>query len=106
MSGSGGGGGYDPPPAVKFNCKTSYIKTVISSINLAVLNKHNVGTILTVAIDENDTVIIEDGDGEILGSILHLNSDDLVECIKAGNEYSAEIIIKTAVSYTVLIKRT
>lgn len=105
MSGSGGGGGYDPPPAVKFDCITSYIKTVLSSINLTVLNKHEVGAILIVSIEGNDTVIVEDGDGEILGSILHANSDDLTECIKAGNVYSAEIIIKTAVSCTVLIKR-
>jgi hypothetical protein len=104
MSGSGGGGGYDPPPAVKFNCITSVIKTAVSSINIDVLNKHDVGAILDVNIDNNSTVLIEDGDGEILGSILHLNSDDLVACIKAGNTYSAEIIAKTAVSCTVLIK--
>lgn len=104
MSGSGGGG-YEPPQRTKFNCDTSIIITDISSIDIEVLNNHVVGDILDVVLGSNDNIILEDGNGEILGSILHLNTSDIVECIKKGATYSATITIINTPSCRVKIQR-
>jgi len=90
MSGSGGGG-YVPPQRNQFDCESGFILTNISSINLNVLAKHTIGVMLDVIIGDNEQVLLEDGDGEILGAILHSNTPDLIECIKNGTEYEAEI---------------
>lgn len=91
MSGSGGGI-YVPTTRSKFDCENGIIITNVSSINIEILDKHSVGTILEVLLSATESVILEDGDGEILGSILHINTNDLVNCIKIGNTYIAEIV--------------
>lgn len=91
MSGSNGGG-YIPPERTKFDCETSIIRTNVSSIDLAVLAKHKQGDILEIVIGKNEALLIEDGNGEILGSVLHLNAPDIINCIKKGASYEAEII--------------
>lgn len=90
MSGSRGGG-YAPPKRVEFNCDTSVITTTVSSIDIEVLKKHRFGDILDVVLTGKEILILEDGDGEILGSILHENTIDIIECIKRGASYEAEI---------------
>lgn len=104
MSGTGGGG-YVPPQRTVFDCETSRITTNVSSIDIAVLNKHKAGDILNVEIGKNETLVLVDGDGEILGSILHSNTSDIFDCIKNGNEYEAEIINISSPACKVLIKR-
>lgn len=104
MSGSGGGG-YIPPQRNKFDCETSFILTIVSSINLIVLAKHKVGIILDVIIGNNGQVLLEDGDGEILGAILHSNTPDLIECIESGAKYEAEIQRINTPACTVKITR-
>lgn len=91
MSGSGGGS-YTPPQFTKFDCENSKIITNISSINLMVLNKHKIGDILEVLIGENNALVLEDGDGEILGAILHVNTSEIINCINNGAEYESEIL--------------
>lgn len=91
MSGSGGGG-YIPPQRTKFDCETSIIRTTVSTIDLIVLNSHNQGDILDVIVDIKQTLILEDGNGEILGSILHSNTSDIINCIKNGFLYEAVIL--------------
>lgn len=91
MSGSGGGG-YIPPQRNEFDCETGIIITNVSSINLVVLAKHTVGVILEVVLGGNGEVLLEDGDGERLGAILHANTPDLIECIADGADYEAEIL--------------
>jgi hypothetical protein len=91
MSGSGGGG-YVPPQRVKFDCETSQIITILSSIDLLVLKKLIAGTILEVEISVNESLVVINGDGEIVGSIVHPSTTDIIECIKKGNNYYAEII--------------
>jgi hypothetical protein len=90
MSGSGGGG-YIPPQRNKFDCETSIILTNVASIDLTVLAKHRIGFFLDVILGNNEEVLLEDGDGEVLGAILHSNTPDLIECIKNGAQYEAEI---------------
>lgn len=90
MSGSGGGG-YIPPQRNEFDCETSVILTNVSSIDLKVLAKHTVGIVLKVVIGKNGEVLLEDGDGEILGAILHPNTPDLIDCIENDSDYQAEI---------------
>ncbi|WP_394773526.1 hypothetical protein [Flavobacterium sp.] len=91
MSGSGGGG-YLPPQRTKFDCDTSIIITNVSSLNIIVLEKRKIGDILQVLLGKNEALLLEDGDGELLGAILHLNTPDIIECIKKGAIYEAEII--------------
>lgn|SRR5690606_5903233 len=91
MSGSGGGG-YIPPQRNEFDCETGIIITNVSSINLVVLAKHTVGVILEVILGGNGEVLLEDGDGERLGAILHANTPDLIDCISDGASYEAEIL--------------
>lgn len=104
MSGSGGGG-YVPPQRNKFDCESSFIVTSISSINLTVLAKHTTGNFLDVILGGNRQVLLEDGDGEILGAVLHSNTPDLIECIDNGAEYEAEIQIINTPTCTVKITR-
>tara|TARA_R110002020_G_scaffold190124_6_gene389546 strand:- start:698 stop:1015 length:318 start_codon:yes stop_codon:yes gene_type:complete len=90
MSGSGGGG-YIPSQRTKFDCKTGIIITSVSSINVTVLAKHRIGSILDVIIGKNEELLLEDGDGEILGALLHSNTPDIIGCINEGADYEAEI---------------
>jgi|SRR5690554_3480078 len=105
MSGSGGGGGYIPPQRSKFDCDLTIITTTVSSIDVVVLSKHKVGDILEVAISEKESLILEDGDGEILGSIVHINTSDIIECMKKGADYKAVIIYINFPACQVQIKR-
>ena len=104
MSGSGGGG-YVPPQRTKFDCDTSKIITIVSSIDIAVLKKHSVGVFLDVIINVGGALVLEDGDGEILGAILHLNTSDIISCIENGTEYEAEIVKINFPSCTVKIQK-
>ena len=90
MSGSGGGS-YIPPQRNNFDCEKSIIITEVSSIDILVLAKHKIGIFLELVLGKNKEVLLEDGDGEILGAILHLNTLDLIGCIENGTEYKAEI---------------
>ena len=103
MSGSGGGS-YIAPQSNMFNCETGVIITTVSSINVVVLIKHRVGVVLDVHLGTNDSLIIEDGDGEILGVILHSNTVDIIACIKLGSLYEAEIVYINSPSCRVKIK--
>ncbi len=90
MSGSGGGG-YRAPESAKFDCDTGIININVSSIDLTVLTNQNNGDILQVELSITEVVTLIDKNGEILGSIVHPNTVDLIECIKEGNEYEAII---------------
>lgn len=103
--GGSGGGGYVPPQRLLFDCETSTITVNVSSINTNVLNKHDVGDILDVEIGKKDALVLADGDGEILGAILHLNTSDIIACIKDGTEYEAKILDIKSPACKVLIKR-
>ena len=104
MSGSNGNG-YVPPQGTKFDCETTIIKTYVSSIDLNVLAKLRINEILEVRIGENESIVLEDGDGEILGAILHSSTADILNCIKAGASYIARIIIINTPACQVEIKR-
>ena len=90
MSGSGGGG-YIPPKSTKFDCEGGILAITVSSVDIAVLNKHKIADVLNVLLSVTDTVILEDGNGEILGSVVHINTAELIQCIKDGNNYEAKI---------------
>lgn len=104
MSGSGGGG-YVPPQGTKFDCDTSIITTNVSSVNITILMKHRVGNILDVILGPRDSLLLEDGDGEILGAILHLNTSEIVDCIKNEALYEAEILTINSPICRVQIRR-
>ena len=94
-----------PPQRVFFDCQTSVITSSVSSINITVLDKHKIGNVLNVEIGSSNALVLEDGDGEILGAILHLNTSDIIECIKGGAEYEAEILDIKSPACRVLIRR-
>ncbi|MDP2540053.1 hypothetical protein [Tenacibaculum discolor] len=104
MSGSGGGG-YVPPQKIKFDCDTGAIITIVSSINISILEKHKIGNILDVVIGDKGALLLEDGDGEIIGAILHSNTTDIIDCIKEGANYKAEILSINFPSCKVKIQR-
>lgn len=91
MSGGGSGsGGYNPIPSSGFNCIYGVIETSLVSVDFELLKKYSIGDILNVDM-LGATVVIENNDGEVLGSVLHPNLEDLKKCIEQGNEYQAEI---------------
>jgi len=104
MSGSGGGG-YEPPQRTKFDCDISIIATIVSSLNIKVLEKRKIGDILEVVLGKNQSLALEDGDGEILGAILHLNTSDIIDCIHNGASYEAEILSINSPACRVQIRR-
>ncbi|AQX85142.1 hypothetical protein I6H88_19765 [Elizabethkingia bruuniana] len=92
MSGSGSSG-YIPPKRTDFDCETSIINTNISSIDIEILKKHKIGDILTITISKNSSLVVENNNGEILGSILHINTSQIIECIMERNsKYIATIM--------------
>ncbi|CAM1357907.1 conserved hypothetical protein [Tenacibaculum litoreum] len=91
MSGSGGGG-YEPPQKAKFDCNTGVIITMVSSVEISVLEKHKVGDIFDLVIGEKGALLMEDGDGEFIGAILHSNTTDIINCIEGGVNYKAKIL--------------
>lgn len=92
MSGSSGGG-YIPPQRTAFDCETGVIMVNVSSVDLNVLSKCKVRDILNVDINEKGTLVVNDGNGEILGAILHPNTQDIIDCIQNGNTYNAEVVV-------------
>ena len=102
---SGSGSSYIPTRSTEFNCDSSVITTTVSSIDLVVLSKHKVGDILEVVLSIKESLVLEDGDGEILGSIVHINTSDIIDCIKKGALYVAEIISINSPACRVQIKR-
>ncbi len=104
MSGSSGGG-YIPQESTKFDCDSSSISSNVSTIDLNVLGRHKLGDQLIVTIGDNECLLLEDGNGEILGAILHINNSDIIKCIKKGNTYQAEITRINTPVCTVQIKR-
>ncbi|WP_143559423.1 hypothetical protein [Sphingobacterium sp. JB170] len=106
MSGSGGFGGYEPPPAAAFNCLSSSITTKLSSVDLALLPNIVIGDILEVEVNDRRTLVVLEGNGVLLGSVIHTNSGDVIACIDAGNSYEAEVVQLTPLTCTVTIRHT
>ncbi|MBW1656477.1 hypothetical protein [Flavobacterium quisquiliarum] len=102
---SGSGGGYEPPQRTKFDCETSIIITNVSSVDMLVLEKHKKGNTLEVILGSKESLLLEDGDGEILGAVLHINTSDIIDCIKNGASYEAEILDINSPACRVRIKR-
>lgn len=90
MSGSGNSG-YVPPQRANFDCNKSIITTNVSSINTTILSKYKVGDCLEVTLSKNKPLLLEDGNGEILGAILHTNTLDIIRCMGQGKVFEAEI---------------
>jgi hypothetical protein len=104
MSGSGNGN-YIPPQRSYFDCETGVIRISVSSIDVNVLSKHKVGDILKILLGTKDELLIEDGDGETLGAVLHLNTTDILNCIKNGYQFEAEILSINSPSCRAEIRR-
>lgn len=103
MSG-GNMGGYIPTQRITFDCETGSIASIVSSIELAILAGLKNNDILGVVL-ENKTLILINGNGERLGSIIHSNTKEIIDCINSGNEYTARITSIQAAQCRVLIKR-
>ncbi|RXQ90968.1 hypothetical protein EO244_12755 [Ancylomarina salipaludis] len=99
---SGSSGSYMPIKRQTFNCISGSIFTEIASANFEVLKLYSVGHIFNVGL-LNGKVVIENNDGEVLGSIIHENLQELIDCILEGNEYSAKITSISNYNYKVKI---
>lgn len=104
MSGSGGSA-YVAPQRASFDCDKSVIITDVSSVDIDVLNRSSIGNILAVILNEDDILQLEDSNGEVLGVVLHRNTADIIECIKNGADYQAEITLINTPSCKVKISR-
>ncbi|WP_312459770.1 hypothetical protein [Sphingobacterium siyangense] len=104
MSGSGGGSGYHPSARAQFDCNTGTITTNLSTINLAILSTHSVGDILQVEINATGALVAVNGNGQILGSIVHVNTVDIKQCINNGNNYIAKITVINTPACTVNVR--
>lgn len=105
MSGSGGFGGYEAPARAKFDCLTGIVTLRVSSIDLNVLATLSVGDILEVEISHSGALILVDANGQSLGSAMHHNTRDIINCIKLDNNYVATIVSITSPTCTVKITR-
>jgi|SRR5690606_33462681 len=102
MSGSGGSGGYELPPAVAFSCLSGTITTLLSSLNIALISKIKDGQIIPVSVNHDTLVLVIDGD--IIGSIVHQYTKNVLDCIKLGHIYEAEIINLTPLTCRVVVR--
>lgn len=75
----------------KSDHNSSIITTTISSVNHITLSKHQVGNVLDIVLGKNESLLLEDEDGEILGAIL-LNIPSVINRIKSGVKYEAEVL--------------
>ena len=103
MSG-GGGSGYIPrQPKRVFLCDTGVLRTELSSIDHEVLLKIKIGDILDVRLHDGK-IVIEDNNGETLGSVIHENVQALIDCMAQGFKYKAIVIQKTQLTCQVKIQ--
>ncbi|CAM3689927.1 hypothetical protein [Sphingobacterium prati] len=105
MSGSGGERGYQSSARAQFDCNSGTITTNLSTINLTILLTHSAGDILQVEINATGALVTVNGNGQILGSIVHVNTSDIKQCINDGNNYIAKITAINTPVCTVNIRR-
>ncbi len=103
MSGSGGGGWESNEP-IATDCTTISIRTHVTSPNPAVLATISVGDILDISITPpSGPLVAATNTGAILGTVLTARLVDLVNCIKAGHSYQAEVTRITGADCEILI---
>ncbi len=67
------------------------IIVTISSVNYITLSKHQVGNVLDIVLGKNESLFLEDEDGELLGAI-RPDTSKILHGIKNGATYEAEIL--------------
>ena len=92
MSGGGGGGGDIPPirPRVTVSCERLVVETTLVKPNEELVGKLNVGDLLLIQPDA-EGIGATYGD-EVVGRIETPDNSKLLECIREGTIYVAEII--------------
>jgi hypothetical protein len=99
-SGSGGSGSTDPCDIVE--------ETNVNSINRSVLVTVQVGNILQVEKEGGPPVrlLVKTAPGAVLGSITSPMLAQILACIDAGHDYSAEVTSIAGGAVRVVISRT
>ena len=94
MSGSGGGGGGGGLDRAQTSCETLTDTTVLNSPNSSVVPSLKKGDVLTLAArPSGNSVIVEARQGNrVAGSITSAIIQRLIECMKQGHEYVAEVL--------------
>lgn len=105
MSGSGGFGAYELPARAKFDCLSGTVTIKVSSVDLEVLTELSAGDKLEIEISGSGSLVLIDKNGQILGSLMHPNTSDIINCIKEGNDYVATIISIASPTCTVKITK-
>lgn len=92
MTGGGGGGYYVPPvrKKVTVSCEKLVVITVLTYPNKELLATLEVGKILTVHVQE-ERISVMYGD-QIAGYVEAPENNSIIECVKAGTFYVAEIL--------------
>jgi len=109
MSGSGGGGGeWRPEPKAPASvpkggedggdvsgdpCVINEV-TSLNSVSPAALRSVRVGGLLKVVfvIGPPQRLVVQDGTGQIVGSITSRSMLQIIECIQSGRQYVAEVL--------------
>ena len=92
MTGGGGGGYYVPPERKRdaVSCEKLVVVTVLTYPNKELLAMLEVGKILTVHVQE-ERISVMYGD-QNAGYIEAPENSSIIECVKAGTFYVAEIL--------------
>lgn len=87
----------------EFNCEAFSVTTTIKSPDSELIEQVLVNDQLVVSLKETNTIIASTSEGEVVGSIVITAQKQLVECIKAGNEYIARVVSREGGSCVVEI---
>jgi hypothetical protein len=91
MSGSNGGGGYDPISPK--DCNTLSIYTQLASPDPSLVGKLKTGEILMIRlIPPTGPVQVINNSNETVGAILSKDVAKLIECISDGHEFLAKVL--------------
>lgn len=92
MSGGGDGGYYIPPfrRKVTVSCELLVVETVLVEPNLEVLQRLEVGNVLTIDINWRSIEALYGED--VVGKIQTPENSRIIECLDAGTIYVADIL--------------
>lgn len=94
--GGGGGGGGGMPRGrgggSKFDCDNFVATVMLTSVKPAVIAELTIDDVLWIQLtDGGEPVVAVDSEDQVAGSIVIIELDDLIKCIKAGTEYEARV---------------
>lgn len=85
-TGAGGGGGASGPNPCMFTEITN-----LSSPNAAVVSNVTVGSVLAISLQQTPLRVVAMSGGALAGSITSARLADIIQCLRAGQQYEARV---------------